>query len=79
MSSDTIGFSVLLKGLLVAAVVALPGVASAHPDHGQFIYVPNRASADVAVIDSASDRVVARRGQREQGTRRQSHDGRYES
>ena len=27
---------------------------------GRYVYVPNRASADIAVIDTATDRVVAR-------------------
>ncbi|MBT5415001.1 MAG: beta-propeller fold lactonase family protein [Rhodospirillaceae bacterium] len=43
---------------LVALVAATP--AQALDKSGSYVYVPNRASADVAVIDSATDTVVAR-------------------
>lgn len=43
---------------LVAALWA--PLASAHDDISSYVFVPNRASADVAVIDSRTDRVVAR-------------------
>ena len=44
--------------IIAAAVWSLP--AFANDDAGRYIYVPNRASADVAIIDTATDRVVAR-------------------
>jgi YVTN family beta-propeller protein len=43
---------------LLATVAATPGVAL--DAAGPYVYVPNRASADVAVIDTRTDRVVAR-------------------
>ena len=55
-----------LAGALVAAVLAAPGGALAHDtgvahDHSdRYLFVPNRLSADVAVIDTESDQVVAR-------------------
>ncbi len=44
--------------VLVAALWA--PLASAHDETSSYVFVPNRASADVAVIDSRTDRVVAR-------------------
>ena len=44
--------------IIAAAVWSLP--AFALDDAGSYVYVPNRASADVAIIDTATDRVVAR-------------------
>ncbi len=41
-------------------VVSWTGAASAFEDSGRYVYVPNRASADVAIIDTKSDSVVAR-------------------
>ena len=43
---------------LLATVAATPGVAL--DAAGPYVYVPNRASADVAVIDSRTDRLVTR-------------------
>ena len=43
---------------LLATVAATPGVAL--DAGGPYVYVPNRASADVAVIDSRTDRLVTR-------------------
>ena len=43
---------------LLATVAATPGVAL--DAAGPYVYVPNRASADIAVIDSRTDRLVAR-------------------
>jgi YVTN family beta-propeller protein len=43
---------------LAAAAAAKPGVALDAAD--PYVYVPNRGSADVAVIDSRTDRLVAR-------------------
>ena len=43
----------------LATVVGMP-LASAHEDISHLLFVPNRASADVAVIDTRSDRVIAR-------------------
>jgi YVTN family beta-propeller protein len=43
---------------LLAVAAATPGVAL--DAAGPYVYVPNRASADVAVIDSRTDRLVAR-------------------
>ncbi len=42
------------------AAAAWSPPASALEDIGRYVYVPNRASADIAVIDTATDRVVAR-------------------
>ncbi len=49
---------VAAAAIVAAAVWSLP--ASAQHAADQYIYVPNRASADVAIIDTATDRVVAR-------------------
>jgi YVTN family beta-propeller protein len=43
---------------LCAAVIAKPAIAL--DAAGSYVFVPNRASADVAVIDSRTDRLVAR-------------------
>ena len=43
---------------LLATVAATPGVAL--DAGGPYVYVPNRASADVAVIDTRTDRLVTR-------------------
>jgi YVTN family beta-propeller protein len=43
---------------LLATAAATPGVAL--DAAGPYVYVPNRASADIAVIDSRTDRLVAR-------------------
>ena len=48
------------KLIAVAAAAAWSPQASAQDDGGRYVYVPNRASANVAVIDTATDRVVAR-------------------
>ena len=48
-----------LTAATLAAVVG-PPVASAHEDVSHYLFVPNRASADVTVIDTHSDRVIAR-------------------
>ena len=45
---------VAIAGLLTAAPAA-----ALEPD-GQYLYVPNRASSDVAVIDHATQRLIAR-------------------
>lgn len=45
----------------VAAALWAP-LVSAHEDISHYVFVPNRASADVAVIDTRTDRVVARLG-----------------
>ncbi len=46
--------------VLAASALAWAGSVAALEDSGRYIYVPNRASADVAVIDTVSDSVVAR-------------------
>jgi YVTN family beta-propeller protein len=46
-----------VAGLLMT-VAATPGAALDAAD--PYVYVPNRSSADIAVIDTRSDRVVAR-------------------
>ncbi len=51
-------WATLIAFAAAAAVDAPP--ASADENAGRYVYVPNRASADVAVIDTATDRVVAR-------------------
>jgi YVTN family beta-propeller protein len=43
---------------LLATAAATPGIAL--DAAGAYVYVPNRASADIAVIDSRTDRLVAR-------------------
>ena len=43
---------------LLATAAATPGVAL--DAGGPYVYVPNRASADVAVIDTRTDRLVTR-------------------
>ncbi len=48
------------KLIAVAAAAAWSPQASAQDDGGRYVYVPNRASANVAVIDTTTDRVVAR-------------------
>jgi len=59
-------FSPLLRAVALAlplaglAAAALPAPAAALDDVGRYVFVPNRASADVAVIDTARDQVVAR-------------------
>lgn len=59
-------FSPLLRAALLAlplaglVAAALPAPAVALDDVGRYVFVPNRASADVAVIDTALDEVVAR-------------------
>ena len=47
---------------LAGAIVASAGTAGAmsFEDSGRYVFVPNRASADVAVIDTRSDSLVAR-------------------
>jgi len=48
---------------MAAAVVLLMGVlqpTAAHDDLIYHVFVPNRASADIGVIDSRTDTVVAR-------------------
>ena len=50
----------VLSGALMAAVLVSAGAAAAHDKAADYLYVPNRASADVAVIDTARDEVVAR-------------------
>ena len=60
------GLSICLSGALVSAVLAGPSGVLAHDlgvDHhhaDRYVFVPNRSSADVAVIDTASDEVIAR-------------------
>lgn len=54
---------IFLAGITTAFVTAAAVTASASAtlqDVGRYVFVPNRASADVAVIDSATDTVVAR-------------------
>lgn len=44
----------------LAAVFLVPAPAPALEDLGRYVFVPNRASADVAVIDSLTDQLVTR-------------------
>ncbi len=58
------GFSSLRRvsialAALVGAVAATAPVASAHETDSAYLFVPNRGSGDVAVIDTARDQVVA--------------------
>ncbi len=46
--------------LVLAAATGWSANAAALEDIGRYVFVPNRASADVAVIDTTSDQVVAR-------------------
>jgi YVTN family beta-propeller protein len=53
----------VVGAVMVAAVVFLMGVVqptAAHDDLVYHVFVPNRASADIGVIDSRTDTVVAR-------------------
>jgi YVTN family beta-propeller protein len=52
-------FAVLPSALAATLALGVAAVA-AHDAESRYVYVPNRASADVAVIDSATDQVVAR-------------------
>ena len=51
-----------VKIFAAATVIAAPWtpLASAHEDISHYLFVPNRASADVTVIDSRTDQIVAR-------------------
>ncbi len=55
-------FPVKIFAVAAATIVAAPWtpLASAHEDISHYLFVPNRASADVAVIDTRSDALVAR-------------------
>ena len=55
-------FPVKFFAVAAATVIAAPWtpLASAHEDISHYLFVPNRASADVAVIDTRSDTLVAR-------------------
>ncbi len=55
-------FPVKIFAVAAATIVAAPWspLASAHEDISHYLFVPNRASADVAVIDTHSDALVAR-------------------
>ena len=53
-----IGAATLFATALAAGVAAMP--AAALSDLDNYIFVPNRASADVAVIDARTDKVVAK-------------------
>jgi len=46
--------------LVLVAVAGWSAGAAALEDIGRYVFVPNRASADVAVIDTVTDEVVAR-------------------
>ncbi len=52
--------SIRVLSLAMAAVLGWSAGAAALEDVGRYVFVPNRASADVAVIDTVSDEVVAR-------------------
>ncbi len=54
--------SVKIFAAAAATVIAAPWMppASAHEDISHYLFVPNRASADVTVIDSRTDQIVAR-------------------
>ena len=52
--------AILSLGAAVAAVILTSQPAAALDPSGHYIYVPNRASSDVAVIDDATQQVVAR-------------------
>jgi YVTN family beta-propeller protein len=52
--------SFALPAAVAAVVAGWSGAATALEDAGRYVYVPNRASADVAVIDTVKDEVVAR-------------------
>lgn len=55
-------FAVATAALSAATLAAVGGapLAFAHEDISHYLYVANRASADVAVIDSRTDQIVAR-------------------
>jgi YVTN family beta-propeller protein len=52
--------SFALPAAVAVVVAGWSGPATALEDVGRYVFVPNRASADVAVIDTAVDAVVAR-------------------
>ena len=52
--------AILSLGAAVAAAVLTAQPAAALDPAGQYLYVPNRASSDVAVIDPATQQVIAR-------------------
>jgi len=57
------GLAALASLSILAALAAgllAPALAAAHGSLDHYLFVPNRASADVAVIDTRSDTVVAR-------------------
>lgn len=61
MSQDRLRTRTFAAGL--AAAVTLAGFASLAPAHDEFsslLFVPNRASADIAVIDTKSDKLLKR-------------------
>ncbi|MDH3594000.1 MAG: beta-propeller fold lactonase family protein [Rhodospirillales bacterium] len=49
-----------LPAAVAAVISGWSGVATALEDAGRYVFVPNRASADIAVIDTVKDEVVAR-------------------
>lgn len=55
----SVKISAVAAAAVIATVLAAPR-AYAHEDISHYLFVPNRASADVAVIDTHSDRVIAR-------------------
>lgn len=61
MSQDRLRTRTFAAGL--AAAVTLAGFASLAPAHDEFsslLFIPNRASADIAVIDTKSDKLLKR-------------------
>ena len=65
MSQDNVITRSFLTGLAaVVGLVGFAGLAAAHDpissEHSKRLFVPNRASADVAVIDTESDKLLTR-------------------
>jgi len=59
MSKSAQRFS-LMAALLASAVILPPQPAAALDDLSHYVFVPNRNSADIAIIDTRTDRVVHR-------------------
>ena len=55
----SVKISAVAAATVIATILAAPQ-AFAHEDISHYLFVPNRASADVAVIDTHGDRVIAR-------------------
>ena len=53
-------FDLAISGALTALLLVSAGAAAAHDDGSHYLFVPNRLSANVTVIDTERDTVIAR-------------------